>query len=662
VKVCDYTDEAGVLLYQVCRMEPKAFRQRRPDGNGGWAWNLEGVRRVLYRLPEVLKAGAVFIVEGEKDADALAALALTATTSPGGAGAWRPEYADSLTGKTVYILPDNDEPGRAYALAVARSLVEKAGSVRIVELPGLAPKGDVSDFIAAGGTAEELARLVDEAPVFREAGVPWEDPVPFDAPSRLPSFPLEALPDSIRRFAEEVAESRQVPPDLPAVLSLGVVAAAGAGKFRVKIGETHSEPLNIFAAVVLPPGSRKSDTFRDATIPIEERERELALEAAPKIAQAKERRAVEEGRLKTLREKASKIEDPAERNALAQEAAELAANLAPVPSEPRLIAGDVTPERLANLLHEQGGRLAVMDAEAGGVFDIIAGRYSRDGSANLDVFLRGHAGDTIRVDRVGRASEFVKSPALTMTLTPQPDVMRSLADRPGFRGRGLLGRFLYSVPESRVGARKYQNRPISEADAREYGRTVRAILALPSPDPTDPEAFFNLRIEGEALTLWAEYADAVELAQADGGELAGIRDWASKLAGAVARIAGGLHLTEHAHGTPWAVPIAPETVAAAWAVGDYFKAHALAAFSMMGADPEVERAQGLLRWIERHGLKAFTLRDCHRHHQSVGSPSDLLPALAVLEGRGFIRREPDQNHPGPGRKVSPTWEVNPGSR
>jgi hypothetical protein len=490
----------------------------------------------------------------------------------------------------------------------------------------------------------------------------WEPPVPFGVPSRLPSFPLEALPDAVRRFVEEVSESRQVPIDLPAVLALGVVAASGAGRFRVKVGETHSEPLNLFAACVLPPGSRKSDTFRDVTRPIEEREQELALEAAPKIAQAKERRAVEEGRLKGLRERAAKIEDRAERNALAREAAELALNLTPVPSEPRLIAGDVTPERLANLLHEQGGRLAIMDAEAGGLFDVMAGRYSRDGSANLDVYLRGHAGDAIRVDRVGRPSEFVKSPCLTMVLTPQPDVIRSLADRPGFRGRGLLGRFLYSIPESRVGTRKYQNRPVSEVGAGEYNRTIRATLAFPSPDPADPEAFFNLRIEGEALTLWAEYADAVESAQADGGELVGIRDWASKLAGAVARIAGGLHLVEHAHGTPWTAPVAPETVAAAWVIGDYFRAHALAVFSMMGADPDVERAQGLLRWIERHELKTFTLRDCHRHHQSVGSPADLLPALVVLEGRGFIRRRQDQDRPGPGRKSSPAWEVNPGNQ
>ncbi len=491
----------------------------------------------------------------------------------------------------------------------------------------------------------------------------WENPIPFNAPASLPPFPLEALPDEIRSFVEEVSRSRQVPPDLPGVLSLGVMAASGAGKFRVKIGATHSEPVNVFAAVVLPPGSRKSDTFRDMTLVLEERERELAIVAAPTIAKAKERRNVEEGRLKTIREKAAKSEDAAERNRLAQEAAELAGNLTPVPAEPRLIAGDVTPERLASLLHEQGGRLAVMDAEAGGVFDIMAGRYTRDGSANLDVFLRGHAGDAIRVDRVGRAAEFVKRPALTLVLTPQPDVIRSLADKPGFRGRGLLARFLYAIPESQVGTRTYQNRPISEAARVGYNKIILAIVSTPSPDPADPEASYELKIEGEALALWAEYADAVEAAQADGGELAGIRDFASKLAGAVARIAGRLHLVEHAHGTPWAISISTEIVAAAWAIGDYFQAHALAAFGMMGADPDAERAQAVLRWIERTGVERFTLRDCHQiMRRAVSLPSDLLPAMEALEGRGFIRRLPDSEKSGPGRKPSPSWIVNPINR
>ena len=106
VSTYDYTDENGKLLFQTVRYEPKDFRQRRPDGNGGWIWNLKGVPRVLYRLPEVLKAQVVCVAEGEKDCDNLCKLGFTATTNPIGAGKWRVEYGDVLRGKDALILDE----------------------------------------------------------------------------------------------------------------------------------------------------------------------------------------------------------------------------------------------------------------------------------------------------------------------------------------------------------------------------------------------------------------------------------------------------------------------------------------------------------------------------------------------------------------------------
>jgi len=167
VKAYPYTDESGALLYEVVRFEPKNFRQRRPDGNGGHIWNMKGVRRVLYRLPSVpvaVKAGmSIWIVEGEKDADNLVELGLVATTSVMGAGKWRPEYGEQLRGaRRVIIIPDNDEPGRNHANQVARSLAGIVPEVRILELPG--PGKDVSDWCAAGGTRDKLERLAELAP------------------------------------------------------------------------------------------------------------------------------------------------------------------------------------------------------------------------------------------------------------------------------------------------------------------------------------------------------------------------------------------------------------------------------------------------------------------------------------------------------------------
>jgi RecA-family ATPase len=172
VATYDYVDGSGELLFQVCRFDPKDFRQRRPDpaAPGGWSWKLGDVRRVLYRLPEILDAHddrTVFIVEGEKDADRLASLGLIATTNAGGAKKWRVEYAAALAGRRVVILPDNDEAGREHAAEVRASLQRAGVRAAVLDLDGLPRKGDVSDWLDRGGDAATLTQRATEA--LREA-------------------------------------------------------------------------------------------------------------------------------------------------------------------------------------------------------------------------------------------------------------------------------------------------------------------------------------------------------------------------------------------------------------------------------------------------------------------------------------------------------------
>lgn len=174
----DYSDESGDLLYQVVRYRPKGFRQRRPTlntmGGIGWTWNLEGVRRVPYGLPELLDAilanRRVFFVEGEKDAEALQSLGFAATCICGGAQAWRTTYAEFFEDANVVIMPDNDKPGHAFAETVAQSMSATARSVKVLHLPNLGPvlpkHGlDVSDWLKMGGTAGELQDLIVNPPL-----------------------------------------------------------------------------------------------------------------------------------------------------------------------------------------------------------------------------------------------------------------------------------------------------------------------------------------------------------------------------------------------------------------------------------------------------------------------------------------------------------------
>jgi 5S rRNA maturation endonuclease (ribonuclease M5) len=135
VAVYRYDDENKNYLYEVVRYEPKDFRPRVKQADGSFKYSLEGVRRVPYRLPELLKSDQVIIVEGEKDVHSLNNLEFTATTTQGGANAWRPEYTDCLTGKDIIIIPDLDQPGQKYAEIVSRSLHGKAKSTKIIMLP-----------------------------------------------------------------------------------------------------------------------------------------------------------------------------------------------------------------------------------------------------------------------------------------------------------------------------------------------------------------------------------------------------------------------------------------------------------------------------------------------------------------------------------------------
>lgn len=167
----DYTNEDGHLLFQVVRYDPKDFRQRQPDGAGDWIWNLDNVRRVPYRLPEILGAdweSWIYVAEGEKSVEELRRRGLVATTNSGGAGRWRQDCNSYFEGRRVVVLPDNDEAGRSHAQQVAGALHEVAAEVRVVELPGLPQRGDVCDWFAAGGTKEALENLANQALLWKD--------------------------------------------------------------------------------------------------------------------------------------------------------------------------------------------------------------------------------------------------------------------------------------------------------------------------------------------------------------------------------------------------------------------------------------------------------------------------------------------------------------
>ena len=490
----------------------------------------------------------------------------------------------------------------------------------------------------------------------------WEPVIPFSE-FDLPSFPTQELPDWLRVFIEAEANATQTPVDLSAMLSLSVLAAACAKKIVIRLKQGHSEPLNIFTVTALPPGNRKSAVFADTTRPLQEYEASEARGAAREIARLESARKIMEAKLKRLEQQAAaaKPQDQGrytlEVNQLAEEVAQTSPR-----SSPKYIVDDCTPERLSTLIGEQGGRIAVMSAE-GDVFDLMSGRYSTgSGASNLGVYLKGHAGDDLRVDRVGRAPEFVKSPALTVGLAVQPDVIRGLIEKPGFRGRGLLGRFLYALPKSLLGHRQVSPPPVNAEVFAAYHGNVLSLLKLPfAAGPGGEPASHVLNLDLDAQESMRRFESWLEPQLAEFGDLGAMTDWAGKLVGAVGRIAAILHMASLAGDeTPWEVPVAGETIEHAIGIGRYLIPHAKAALALMGADPAIEQAKLILWWIDHQNLTCFSKRDLHQGLKGTFKKvNELDKPLAAIVDHGFIRQREIPGPAGRGRTPSPLYDVNP---
>ncbi|WP_392872816.1 YfjI family protein [Streptomyces sp. LN499] len=486
-------------------------------------------------------------------------------------------------------------------------------------------------------------------------GPVWDEPVPLNHRRALPAFPVHTLPSWLGDMVAAVAEETQTPADLAGCLALGVIATAAGGRATVCVRGHWREPVNLYTAVALPPGNRKSAVFALMTGPLLAVEKTLVELSGPLRAEAETTARLAKAAADKAAQKAAAAE-PGLRDQLTAEAVHVAqqAEELTVPAKPQLVADDVTPESLATLLAEQGGRISVMSAE-GEIFDIIAGRYS--GAPNMGVFLKGHAGDMTRVNRQGRDAQHIENPAVTMALAIQPEVLDSIGRVKGADGRGLLARFLYAKPVSLVGSRNLTPDLITEETTATYAQRLGG-LTMALADWADP-ALLTLTPEADAVML--AYQKVTESRIGKGGSLAPIVKWASKRDGAVARIAALLHLATHLD-NGWALPIEAATMAAATELGDYFTAHALEVFDDMGADPAQESAHQLLTHLKEQRLSGFTKRDLFRGLARGDFPvmTDLDPALALLEEHGWVRQQPLPPRTGRGgRPPSPRYDTHP---
>jgi replicative DNA helicase len=491
----------------------------------------------------------------------------------------------------------------------------------------------------------------------------WERPIPFGAAGDVPAFPVEVLPSWLGEYVSAVATATQTPPDLAGMLALAVLATVAAGAVEIEPRSGWREPLCLFVAVGMDAGARKSSVFTALTRPVADLERQQAAAALPSITETATLRRIAEQTAAQAEAAASRAPASQQEEARAEAIARTAeAARLVVPPIPRWLVDDATPEALAGLLATYG-RIALLSPE-GDVFDQMAGRYNQTAGPNLGVYLKGHAGDLLKVDRRGRPPEYIQRPCLTIGLAVQPEVLRGLAGRPGFGGRGLLARFLYSLPASLVGRRQPGAPPVPTAVANRYTLELQALASsLTTPaGPTTDEGPALLVLDQEAAELLLALERDLEPRLAAGsGDLAHLAGWAAKLAGATCRLAALLHLAAHLR-DGWARPVSADTFAGAIRLADYLVEHARAVFDLMGADPRTDDARWLLGWINRTDQRQFSRRDAHAAapRGRFRKAADLEPALTLLEEHGWLRRV-DADPPGPkgGRPASPRFLVNP---
>ena len=625
----DYRDESGELLFQKVRYEPKDFRQRAPKPGGGWNYSLKDVRKVLYRLPELLEAGpeeTIFMLEGEKDVDRLHGLGLVATCNFDGAGKWLDDYTESLVDKNVVILPDNDDGGQSHGELVASKLQGRAASIRVVELPDLPEKGDVSDWLDAGGTVEELMEIVKEAE-------PWE---PSQDGNHQEPFPMDALPEVVQCYVEEASDALGCDPAFVAVPLLAVLAAAIGDSCVIELKATWQEPPILWAAIIAPSASQKTPAMKMAIDPLAPINREGFQNHEAAMQEFERDMLIYESDLALWRKTGRKNDDPPPEK----------------PKKPgckRYIVSDITLEALADRLSENPhGLLVMVDELAGWIGSLDAYTKSNKDEAG---WLSLHSGAPLTVDRkTGKPTIYIERPTVSIVGGIQPGVFAKLFS--GNAGKrktqsGMTQRLLICEPTLRP--KVWSERDISEPTKKAMFEVVKNLVDLsPNISPDGDRDPYHIVMDHEAKATWKRFFNDHndETYKSTGA----IRAHWGKLEAYAARLALILHLVEFADREDAPAKINAQTLTAGIRLCRWFGSEAQRIYAdILMVDGGVDtKERDLVEWIEKRG-GSTTVRDLKRGPREYREKGKAESALNDLAKKQIGFWEVDSHDGGKGR-------------
>jgi hypothetical protein len=626
-----YHDDAGNPVGMVLRWDrADGTKDIRPVALHADGWHIGAMPepRPLCRLPDLASATRVLVTEGEKCAEAARGLGFIATTSAGGSQAagktdWRP-----LAGKEIWILPDNDAPGRKYADTVAAALAKltPAPAVRIVHLPGLPDRGDLMDWLAGlpdswgpDEVRQELERLA--------AGVEPDGVDLPDVAGRFEPFPVGALPEPIRGFVGAGARAIGCDPSYLALPLLVALGAAVGNTRRLELKRGWSVPPILWGAIVGESGTAKTPAFTLALRPFRDRQ----TKALKRHADAMKRHEADLARWDKAmaawkRSKAddARANDPPEKPA--------------PPAAERLVVADTTVEALAPMLSDNPrGLLLARDELAGwfGSFDRYAGR----GKAGADApnWLSLFNGEGITVDRRTSRTIHVPRAAVWVIGGIQPGVLqRALGAE--HRESGLAARLLLACPPRRV--KRWTEADIDPRAEADLARVVDRLYGLqPAVDDDGAARPSAVYLTPDAKAVWTAYYDAHAAEQADlTGDLSAA--W-SKLEEYPARLALVVHFVRWAADDPTlASPdrLDADSMAAGIELATWFKHEARRVYALLDESDADRDARRLVEWIERKG-GLVTARDVQMGCRWLREPGAAEAALEALArtGRGAWR-------------------------
>lgn len=478
----------------------------------------------------------------------------------------------------------------------------------------------------------------------------WDEIIPLDD-ANLPAFPIDALPNALRNYVLDVAESTQTPIDMAGVASLALMSIAMQPRYKVVGKADWEEQLSLYCMIVAEPSDRKSAVFNQIIKVIQSFEADYNERHSIDVLKSQEEHSSLEKRYKkaTKDYENGKITKDEYDEAFSKYSSHKVIN--PI----SLTLDDVTSESLTNEIESQDGCIALVSSE-GGIFDILSGSYTN--FPNIDIFLKGYSGDFIKVSRIGRPSLYVKNPRLTILLTVQPKVLENVVNNGTFTGRGLSARFLYSVPKSLVGSRRFETKPIDFDNKKRFSDLIHEILNEPKTVPK------YITLSDDAYSLLKDYYESFESRLIT--DLKEIGGWAGKLVGNILRISALITRARNVRYDAFLYTpstddsaeciVQKDDMKSAIRLGDYFLEHARYAFDFMDDSTIKKQALNFLEKLKVSKTNEISFRDACRTTKFMNKKDKATAVITLLVDNGYLREKQGTSR---AHNRGTIYEVNP---